>query len=785
MVGSIFGNGNMDKRLARGGSVLNGERILSPGRSISSGDCAGGKVLPPNRSPAQPPEPLKAPGVEGSVDRPGGEVSSPRSVSEHGTSQLTGSRPGRIKPKKSSGAGATAKKGRQAKRYVVTEAVPPPDSAGSGPPSHGSVEPVGTPVKGRRYKRDQFPPAVPVPAVGPRAVGRHGSVGSDLPVPVALDTVPRDGLLRGRTTQAQPSTVMPVVQRVAPAISPGGTRGGAVPWSAPVGGHGASGPGALSPGGTRDVPVLFPVSGDGHGALGSGPQAPPGLLMEPQRGHKKAKKGKKHRRRSSSSSSSSSDDVRRGKRHHGRDSASSVVSSAQFMQAFQSISASLSALASDRHARPSSSASVAHVPAPQLYQGQFGETHDRRGVPCTLSRAPDSPPALSIHPASVFSEMDAQSGPAPPAPRPTGPATQGAPGTPLEDPYASQSANSAEDEAEVAQLQRLTIAETELRLVQRDMVRVLQLPQPEEPTAPERKSFKRRTGASETSRPPAFPELPLDQVCVDRMNAVATSSSWTPYRRREIDYYRFPREDYDKFFVSPAMPDSAKDKLAADGGATAAKAIFSDRSRGKLESVLTKVDSASRFGMRASSFLLLLTEYLATGCEEDTPVPADLLKAAFHCLDRGLCTVLEQFARVSTLATSSRRSNVLDALFLPSEGARKRLDALPLVGNDLFAGKFQESMEAEAKRLEATDKINLKKPSAPAAKTAPKPKGKASFRIPRRQPVKAARGAFRGRGGARSVPRPTQTQPLAARQYPQGGRGTQASAPRYPGACRK
>ena len=42
----------------------------------------------------------------------------------------------------------------------------------------------------------------------------------------------------------------------------------------------------------------------------------------------------------------------------------------------------------------------------------------------------------------------------------------------------------------------------------------------------------------------------------------------------------------------------------------------------------------------------------------------------------------------------------------------KRLNALPQMGKDLFAGKFQESMESEAKRLKATDEMNLRKPQA-------------------------------------------------------------------------
>ena len=87
-------------------------------------------------------------------------------------------------------------------------------------------------------------------------------------------------------------------------------------------------------------------------------------------------------------------------------------------------------------------------------------------------------------------------------------------------------------------------------------------------------------------------------------------------------------------------------------------------------------------GMRTTSSLLLLSEYLEQGCDEEAMVPGDMMSAALHCLDNGLCSILDQFTKITTLATSSRRANVLDALFLPSAGTCKRLDDLPLTGDD-------------------------------------------------------------------------------------------------------
>ena len=376
----------------------------------------------------------------------------------------------------------------------------------------------------------------------------------------------------------------------------------------------------------------------------------------------------------------------------------------------------------------------ARPPLPGLYPDPGWATQSYVGPPHTVCRAPASPPALSLHPSAEFSvEVVGPPAVAAPVP-PVGPSAPAAPVVPPGDSAQSPvstrpSQSGSEDEDESVHMQRLSVMETELRLGQRDMVRVLQLPSLGETAGSSRQSFKRMTSSAASSTPVFSSTAARLGVCWAH-EFHCRDGKVSPYKKRELSYYRFPTDDFTQFFTAPVVPDSAKDKLAADGGSSSAKNLFSDRSRGKLEDTLKKVDTASRLGLRASSFLLLLTEYLALGCEEDSPIPADLFTAALHCLDHGLRTSLDQFSRISTLEVTARRANVLDALFLPSEGARKRLQALPLLGPDLFAGKFQKSMEAEAKRLEATEKINLNKPSQPAPKSARKV-DKATFKIPR------------------------------------------------------
>ncbi len=51
------------------------------------------------------------------------------------------------------------------------------------------------------------------------------------------------------------------------------------------------------------------------------------------------------------------------------------------------------------------------------------------------------------------------------------------------------------------------------------------------------------------------------------------------------------------------------------------------------------------------------------------------------------------------------------------------------MGPDFFAGKLEEFMQAEAKHLKATEKINLRKPPIPALKI-DTGKNKTTFVIP-------------------------------------------------------
>ena len=314
----------------------------------------------------------------------------------------------------------------------------------------------------------------------------------------------------------------------------------------------------------------------------------------------------------------------------------------------------------------------------------------------------------------------------------------------------------------------------------KEMVRVLQIPISEDKTPDQnsRQSFKERTGHSD-SRSRDFPVFPIHRSCADRIQTLAAVKKWRPFAARDVRPFRVPRADFEQFLDTPKLADTVRDKIAADsGGRTTQKSPFTSRERNKMEESLVKVDTASRAGLRVSCFLQLLSEFLVCSCEADSPVSPQTTELAFRCLDDCLRICMDQFIRISMLATTARRTNVLDAIFLPSDGARTRLESLPLLGTDLFGGKFQEAMEAEAKRLEATEKINLRKPSqVDTASAKDRRQSSSNQRFPRK-PLQPFRGRGRSFSSSSGFNKQTQEQSHSSSTFSTSSR-VRGSRPSY------
>ena len=492
------------RKLGRAESVISGGTPIPPGRQQPSGICTGDSPSP-CQSPVRFPQPRSAAGTGSSVERVEDTPISFSSVNSHGTTQPKGKRPGKAKRDPTSikpGAGAVPKKGRAAKGDSPEITVPAPGpftaqlqpeephlqgSARRGPPGKAKRDPTSkTPTagavtrKGRSAKRDSGPeftgpaPSVYAAQLQPEEPHLQGSARRGPPDTPVQTTVIRDGLIYG------------LLDRAAPAY--------------------ASALGALSTGqsgqGTEQSTLGFPglARSEGPASTSSYPrcsgipvtQVSSGISSATSRGRtskKKAKKGRRSRRSTSSSSGSASHSAR-GKRRRHDDS----ISRAEFLDVFQTLAASLSGRREELQRDPPVAARhIGHGWVASAAQGE---------LPHTVSRAPESPPAISLHP-SMLLESDPDSVPERQAVAP--PPTLGgflSPGT----SQPPRSDESAEVEDELASFQRLSVPETELRLVQRDMIRVLNLPPAADPTPSER-PLRRNAHRSKRNRA-YLPESP-------------------------------------------------------------------------------------------------------------------------------------------------------------------------------------------------------------------------------------------------------------------------------------
>ena len=339
------------------------------------------------------------------------------------------------------------------------------------------------------------------------------------------------------------------------------------------------------------------------------------------------------------------------------------------------------------------------------------------------------------------------------------------------------------DEEDPVSLSSLSPAESRLRLLQREMAQVLGLPAPvQQQDTQDRPSFKRHSLGADSSVP-VFPELPLDKACVDTMNRLANAKKWRPCNIRSNKYFHFPQDDFETFLSVPAIPEAARDKIAAEKHKSTNAALFPEKTKNQIESTFSQVDLAARVGIKCTSFMLLLTEFLARACEEGSDISPDFAALALRTLDESLIIGLEQFTRISLRATTARRDNVVSALNIPYDSVNTKLQNLPMFGKDLFAGQFLDLLETEAKRIDTTQKISFPQPPKPPPqpRRGPGPIQRQRRFLPAyRQPQQSSRRGFRpplanvGRD-RRDPPRPrtANTQPRRSNsfRFPRSARG--------------
>ncbi|PIK33471.1 hypothetical protein BSL78_29719 [Apostichopus japonicus] len=203
-----------------------------------------------------------------------------------------------------------------------------------------------------------------------------------------------------------------------------------------------------------------------------------------------------------------------------------------------------------------------------------------------------------------------------------------------------------------------------------------------------------------TQKPRA--SIPVDVECRERFEAVAQAKRWTAFQRSAHRTFHVGDEDWESLFTPPQIPPQVKERLRS-AGALDGKDKFREKGAQTLESSLFDVDRASRAGMKYSSALLLFAELLNRSFQQAqaSGISRKDTAAIIALLGPVSRMVLDQFARVSVKATLTRRDLVLNSLNWSSRSTADAFRNLPILGSDLFGGKFDDKLREEAERMKS------------------------------------------------------------------------------------
>lgn len=272
--------------------------------------------------------------------------------------------------------------------------------------------------------------------------------------------------------------------------------------------------------------------------------------------------------------------------------------------------------------------------------------------------------------------------------------------------------------------------------------------------------------------------LPVDSKCRERIEALATRSTWTAFPAAQEKLFRVQDSDWESLFRPPSISSETRDKVRAEQGL--ASGTFRTQERRTREEDWFRVDTAARAGLKFSSVFLLAAESLLRAHqqlpEDPNPISRSEVGSLLFLLGPLARLIYDQFARVTLKTVQVRRDNVLDAFDWPSPEARDRLLGLPVLGPDLFGGQFLTKLAEEVKRAQDAQLASFQTPPGPVPTTTPRPRSR------RRRPRVARKNDGRGRARGRAGPADRGSARGTARgrggQATRRGRGRGRGAPR-------
>ena len=179
------------------------------------------------------------------------------------------------------------------------------------------------------------------------------------------------------------------------------------------------------------------------------------------------------------------------------------------------------------------------------------------------------------------------------------------------------------------------------------------------------------------------------------------------YQKTPFTNFRVAQKDYESLFTAPGVPEQAADRLKAAGVYN--KGGFNNRTTRTLDQALHDVDRASRAGLKFASALLLVADVVSRAYRNPRELgisrkDGGAIVSLLGPLSR---LVYDQLARVAVRSTTERRSLVVESIPWATPAIKSSFSQLPLLGKDLFAGKFDEHLQSQATKAKALKEADV------------------------------------------------------------------------------
>ena len=293
----------------------------------------------------------------------------------------------------------------------------------------------------------------------------------------------------------------------------------------------------------------------------------------------------------------------------------------------------------------------------------------------------------------------------------------------------------------------------------------------EEPGLPPSQEVRTSKLSLHQKKPVPVPTMPVDFECTERFLNVSKAKKWSAFQAKQFKTFRLEDEVWQEICVSPSIPREAKDKLVAAG--VMSKDKYKIELAAKMERSLVDTDRASRAGLKYASAMLLFAEVLNKSYQQvqREEISRKDTGAIITMLGPVARIIFDQFVKISVRSVKDRRGLLLDSLSWPSTSIKNSFADLPMLGSDLFGGKFVDNLQEEAKKKKALQEADFSLPKAFSSRQKFKTFGRPNRRTDSRQEFRPRQSQSQGYSRYRTQNQSFDHSQGSNRRYPPAARG--------------